>query len=34
MISLFLAKGMTDQCEAGYKMLQCFKADNNDFWFR
>lgn len=27
------AKGMTDNCEAAYTMLKCFKADNNDFWF-
>lgn len=29
-----IAKGMTDPCEAAYTMLKCFKADNNEFWFR
>lgn len=29
-----LAKGINENCEAAYKMLQCFKADNLEFWFK
>lgn len=29
----FIANGMTDNCEAAYSMLKCFKTDNNEFWF-
>lgn len=31
---IFIAKGITDNCEAGYAMLKCFKADGNEFWFK
>lgn len=29
---LFLANGMTDNCEAGYAMLKCFREGNKEFW--
>lgn len=31
-ISFYLANGMTDNCEAAYVMLKCFRENNNEFW--